>query len=440
MAIPRPFIVALLSVLTVAHRAECGPYTEQLKRECDDLLQCAIRRPYGWAWDSAVGPQDARTMHKPRQVSYRGVDTPSAGLLLLHAGLLLEQRGYVDAAREVARGICASQKASGQIPRRRTFAAAPGGRDEPELVPARDPTVASIAFFCEIMRLDPRSPDPVGPHLTRAISWLLAQQTEAGGFPSLHPFDTTDRNSRRLVRLDEPDFRNCVASILLAGLLTGDRRVLEAADRSSRHVAQMRLAARNATRYLWPSAANLDGSPAFEAEGVLSDADLLASRLSAQILLMHYLVRPARDTGLQLEESCRTIQANRIEPEKWARYPLSAATRPSDADVGIIGDWGLTTLLETVSQLRLMGADRYLAMLRRNRPIETQLAFCAAGLTDELARCDWPSTRAEVAPFIERNRHRWTILDGPIPAELASRNRRIELLLLLARLEQLAQR
>src|SRR5262245_43981101 len=84
-----------------------GPFARQLSQECHALMQAAIRRPYGWAWDNVPPAPAARNSTVPRHVTLEPMGTPAAGLLLLWSGQLLGEAKYEQAAIDTARGLAA---------------------------------------------------------------------------------------------------------------------------------------------------------------------------------------------------------------------------------------------------------------------------------------------------------------------------------------------
>src|ERR1700748_2892813 len=77
-------------------------YAQQLRHECDALVQSATHRPYGWAWD-VIAPTSSSSA--PRHVTLQPLGTPTAGLLLLWSGEFLDEPKFADAAAQAARGI-----------------------------------------------------------------------------------------------------------------------------------------------------------------------------------------------------------------------------------------------------------------------------------------------------------------------------------------------
>jgi len=107
-------VIALLVSASAEEKvfAKAGRYTEQLEAECNAMMQSAVKRPYGWAWDPLTSNADAS---KPRPVSMEPQGSPAAGLILQLAGEMLKKPTYLDAAEQVARAGLASHDDTGRI-------------------------------------------------------------------------------------------------------------------------------------------------------------------------------------------------------------------------------------------------------------------------------------------------------------------------------------
>ena len=61
-----------------------GRWDAQLRAECQELIDLAIRRPYGWAWGEVPDVPGSRPT--PREVNLDALATPAAALVLHLAG------------------------------------------------------------------------------------------------------------------------------------------------------------------------------------------------------------------------------------------------------------------------------------------------------------------------------------------------------------------
>src|SRR5262245_61356625 len=86
--------ICISLVSTTAAQVPSGRYARQLAQECDQLIQSAVRRPYGWGWDIVALTATRGSAATPRHVTLEPLGTPAAGLLLLWSGQLLEEPRY----------------------------------------------------------------------------------------------------------------------------------------------------------------------------------------------------------------------------------------------------------------------------------------------------------------------------------------------------------
>ena len=97
-----------------AIRADDKPhrYADELRQQADSLIASAIKRPYGWGWTEAEPEESAAAKVKVKPayvpVAMGPGETPAAGLILLWAAKLQNEPKYAEAARQVARGVAAS--------------------------------------------------------------------------------------------------------------------------------------------------------------------------------------------------------------------------------------------------------------------------------------------------------------------------------------------
>ncbi|WP_428939568.1 hypothetical protein [Fontivita pretiosa] len=374
-------------------------YARQLAAECDALVADAVRRPYGWAWDIAALPPAGRSATAPRPVSMQPLATPAAGLVLLYAGQLLDEQRYRQAAFEAARGLAAAQTERGQIPRRAVFGSTASGQDEPALLPDRGATRAGLALMLMVIDSSEPKPEALTRPAIRAARWLESQQARDGGWHVAFPPEARPAHAKRLIRLDDPDYRDSTYALLLSAEVTADRMTSHAAEQAVQKLLSLRLGTRHVAaeqptaeelelieqikattvptttsqpadaaavdplaRYLnaprqaaggadqqavpesdaikanlWSTAYRPNGAIDQSLEEFPAGADVLASRYAMQTLLGAYLVTGQKQYGLALEAAARSLEQLRPPGEaQWRRaYLLDPTSRPTTESAGV---------------------------------------------------------------------------------------------------------
>jgi hypothetical protein len=465
-----------------------GRYAQQLAAECDALMSAAVKRPYGWGWDTVAPAGSARAGAAPRHVAMEPLGTPAAGLLLLWSGELLNEPKYQQAAIEAAKGIAAAQNASGQVPLHAMFASSAGGRDEPQTVPDRTATRAAVALLVSILHDDPKAPEQLSRSAQRAVQWLIRQQTEDGGWPSGYVLKTPEEErpqNLRIIRMNTPDVRDTTFAMLLAADTLDDRLVTQAATRSVLKIINLRLGATpqapstqpatgdlppstqqapfsplaailsdepdadRRTNNLWSTVYRLSGAVDPALSEFPASADVPASRYAIQALLGAYLMNGDRQTGVALDSAVQSAGQLREPDGTWkSRYLRQPSTAPTtDESEGIFGPrktvpTGSTALeptLNAVQQLKLLRRDRYIEMLDEQFTVRQHLAATVCGLTDNPLTLDLPVTKSEVQTYVKEHDADWRMLEGQIPPSLQQRLTRLWMLLIRAKLEQKLQ-
>jgi hypothetical protein len=414
--------------------------------------------------------------------------TPAAGLLLLWSGKLLKEPKYQQAAIDAARGIAASQNASGQVPLHAMFAGTAGGRDETQIVPDRAATRAAVALLVSVLHDDPQAPELLSRSAQRAVQWLIRQQTADGGWPSgyvLKKPDDQRPENLRIIRMDTPDVRDTTFAMLLAADTLDDRLVTQAASKSVLKIVNLRLGvtpqapttqpiagdlppatqetslsplasilsdepdADRRTNNLWSTVYRLSGTVDPELTEFPASADIPASRYAIQALLGAYLMTGERQTGLALDLASQAAAQLREPDGTWkTRYPRMPSTAPAAQDSdGIFGPrrsasistTALGPALHAVQQLKLLRRDRYIEMLDNQFTVRQHLAATVCGLTDSPLTLDLPVTKSEVQTYVKEHEADWRTLDGPVPQSLQPRLTRLWTLMIRARLEQTLQ-
>ncbi|MGH7178661.1 MAG: hypothetical protein ACREJC_14890, partial [Tepidisphaeraceae bacterium] len=379
-------LIALVTAEAAGQSAEArGRWARQLSAECDALIELAVRRPYGWGWDEL--PTYSQKPEAPRAVAMTPLATPGAGLLLLEAGELLDEPRFIEAARQAARGVVASQLASGVVRTRATFGPTAGGRDEPTYIPDRAPTRAGLALLLSVIESDPQSrPNaPLRAAAVRCTTWLTRQQANNGMWVMGYPPEAAPAEALRIARLDDGEFRDSTIALLLSADVLSDPAVSISARKSLDMLLKLRFGK------LWSAAYAPDGANVDPALGFPDGDDVLASGCAMQALLAGYILTGQRSWALALDESARALQAARGEDGLWDRFlnpsPLPPTTAPADerpsteptavrakrvASSAIPspwprGDFGVGRLLVAVEQIRGIGRERYVAMFAPSR-------------------------------------------------------------------------
>jgi hypothetical protein len=437
--------VVLVFAIGPSRASADGLYAQQLRRECDELLELAVKRQYGLAWtpDLRVDPKQ----RKP-EVEMDAPGSAGAGLVLLWAGDLLKEPRYVEAGVLVARGVAAAQTSNGNIPSRPQFGPTPGARREPPTaVPDRSATRAGLVLMLGAAGADPQRDDMLHRSARRAAQWLARQQTRDGAWPTTAPAGAEMHEHRRLIRLDTSDARDTTFALLLAADALDDPLLSRAARQSVDKLISLRLAGPQRVENLWSTFYQLNGA----AEDGLADwppgADVLASRRAMEVLIAASLLLQHESAQPVAREAAAALSALRAEEGTWRRlYPLNEAhvgdnsifgapgTQPSD-ELWTSGTFSIEPVLRAVDWLNRNGPLQLADHLASGPPLQERLAAAACGLHDEPLYMDWPGEAAQVDSFVKAHELRWRLVEGVPPEDLRGRLRRIYALLLRARVE-----
>jgi hypothetical protein len=263
-----------------------------LRSACEGLAARAVRSGFGWGWSDDEEPVDL-TRQRPPGGKMPMIDafvTARIGLLMLRAGELLDEPGFVGVAFEAGRGVLGVQARSGQIRSHGAMGAFGGHLDDAADLPDRRPTRVAVALLMELADNDARAgrePDARlrGP-AQQAAHWLTRQQTTIGGWPVIYPPDAPRGQGQRLIRLDETDFRDTALAVLLASDVLGDRLLRNKYDRSAAHLCNLRVSAGTPPVHaLWCGYYKPDGDLRPKNVDLLQSIDLLATRHAAETLL-----------------------------------------------------------------------------------------------------------------------------------------------------------
>ena len=439
-------------------------HARALARACDELINSAVKRPYGWAWgdaEEAAAPDDGPK--KPARkdlfpVSLEPGTTPAAGLVLLYAADVLGEPKYAGAARHVGRGIAAAQQSRGNFPASALFGRTSASAKEPATpLPDRGPTRAALGLLLSLVHASEKAPqDAVTRAAPRGAQWLLRQQAESGGWPVLHPPGAAPQNATRIVRLDTPDTRDSVLAMLLAYEVLGDAAHRRAAERSLDFLTKVRTgAAAESGPGLWqtaytPSALPLETMPTDFPPG----ADALASRHCMQTYFATWAVlgdgqrltacdRAAQSLG-DLIKSADGQWQRRFDPEGDA----AAAAKSEEEDRGPLfgrpggdkvekGDPGLAPTLRSIAQAKALGREKYREQLAASFTPEQHLAGVLVGLSDGPVTLDFPQARDEAEGYVKQHDERFRLAGGAgVPPELRGKVPRLWAMYLRAKVEK----
>jgi hypothetical protein len=369
---------------------------------------------------------------------------------LLLAGDLLHEPRFTDAALQVARGMAQSQLSAGKIPTMPLFAASAGGREEPAIIPDRASTCAAMGLFLAIVDHQAATSQPSGPKdradraANRAATWMIGQQTQIGGWPRTFPVDanpTQAQTTIRVLRLDDPDYRNSCLAMLLAADVLNDKGFAHSNERMISFLMLLRRDDPQARgNGLWFGAYKPTGAPDSKEVELPTGPDAVASRNAMQVLMARYLLSSDKNIGMTLDSAALTLAALRKTidgKDVWDRYvdhPESALPTLGESD---LGDHGLADLLASTTQLRTVGRERYLNLMNANFTLRQHIAATLVGLNEQPFTLDMPVSAKEVNSYLTQNALKWKCLEGEPPSILPEFTKRLWVLLLRAKVEKI---
>jgi len=401
---PRRWLIAVAALL-LAWPIHATELAETLTRSCDDLLQLAVRRPYGWGW-----PADG--LSPIGGISIDPTTTASAAFVLYWAGDALDKPAYKSAAVEAARGLAAAQLASGAIPPRVVFfQSKSGGFEHPALVADRRATCAAEGLFLTLLD-DAGDTDPrLHGSAMRALTWLLRQQPANGCWPQADPPATQPKDAVRLIRLDNGDWRNCTMTMLLAGDVLSNIQARLSVQRSNDFLLRLRIGEVSPIgKPLWAAAYGMDTFPSTRLSDLPPGIDVLATRMAMQTLLATDLsvdepaTRPLDQAGKTTVAQAFTDAATALAKlprydGQWMRLydydvdatkpplpPLDPALEAAPLVVKAsrqTGDWGITAILQTADVLKRDGRKALIAQLSTEMNLHQRLAAAICGVEDQ---------------------------------------------------------
>jgi hypothetical protein len=455
-------VLAVLAVLFVApllSKAEAAAEKPQhfarlLARECDALIDAAIKRPYGWAW----GEADAEEGSKPPArrdripVSIGPLTSPAAGLVLLHASELLHEPKYAEAARKVGNGLAATQQPRGNLPAVGMFGATSGQTVSP-VGPLTDraPTRAALALLLSLVEADPNARDATSRAAPRAAQWLLRQQAETGSWPVMYPPGAPPQEAIRLVRLDTPDTRDSVVAMLLAYEVLGDAAMRRSAERSLDFLVKFRGNPSEPGAGLWRSAYIPSGLTVDKLREFPPGFDALAARYTVQAFFASWVVlgdeRRLAAAELATKSLDEFIKGNdgqwrrRFALKSATTAPTAPSTSPAPTpgagkESDAKGDPGWPRTAQAVAVGRLVGREKYREQLAAGLPLNRRLALTLAGLSDSPMQVDLPGNPEEAAAYLKEHGERLRQIEGSTPPDLGGRVEQLWSLYLRAWVEQ----
>ena len=445
-------------------------YRDQLRSELDSLLRVGVNRPYGLAWSDAPEPtlRNAPRNSPAPIVSYESSHTPAAGLLLHLASRLLDTtpdfapdaQRFSEAALAVARGMQSSVDSNGRLPGSATFTPSGVSNREPYgSFPRRNPTTAALGFLLILDRDLDGKDIRVASTTVRMSNWLLKQQLSPGVFPVSIEFPG-EKYPRRVVRLDLPDTRDGVLTLLLIQLSAKDRDTSLpstparfAAERAVQQLIRLRISELGkSSRHLWPSVFDMNSTVITVLPDLPPAGNLLASRYALQTLLAYHLHTGdieifdiAKLSAEALSERKTPANTFPLIDDPKNKYPpptpkpateLEAFTNPPGPPIWPQRDYGISDTLRTTADLRVLGHPTFSRLTARTIPPDLALAYILTGVLDQLPTADLPLSAAQIPPFQFAYPEFFAPLEGPEPVNLTPRIKRLAALYLLASWEQ----
>lgn len=444
---------------------------EQLRTELDDLLKLATQRPYGLVLPGPdrrpAAPPGPSSDKRPVPVSFEPGQLPAAGLVLLLGYERLNDPRYLTAAVQLGRSIALATESTGRIPPAAlSLPNAFSQKQSQAEGPSRPGTTASLAF---LILLNERLTTPDERLTTTAIrsaNWLVREQLRNGVLlTSVKAPD--DRYPRRIIRLDTPDWRDFMLSMMLLSTSPEDSKLpTDNAARALARGADQLLRLRfnepgKPNRYLWPTALTAESNPIppRDAGGIPggSAANFLATRFACQALLAYCSTSPRLtppDPG-DPERRAASLEAVRLATEAAALhrgddtlwplvldpdgfYPPPASDQPDPGTENpAAASWrrssyGLPELFKTQRDVKVLSSATFAKVTNRTLPARLHLAAMLTGLTDHLLTADLPLSAAQLEPYFTDHPELLSPLAAPPGNDIQTRVERCWALYLLS--------
>lgn len=428
--------------------AKPGRYAQQLAHECDDLIASAIKRPYGWGWAEVAERTDtAKVPPRNIPVSMQAMETPSAGLVLLYASELLKEPRYFDAALNVGRGVSAAQQSVGKFPAKALFGPTSATSKEPlGPLPDRASTRASLALLLSLVdEAHPR--ETIDRSASRGAVWLMRQQAESGAWLTIYPPNAKPGDGTRVARLDTPEARDCMLTVMLAHEVLGDPFQRTSVEKSAAFLLKTRITgATNFGAGLWQSAYTATGIAVDHIAEFPASVDTLTSRYTMQTLLSTWVIMGDGQRLTAAESAWKSLnELIRGDDNLWhRRFSFKGASLdPPPKPPAFIGETTappaddplLPPLVHTLAVARDLGREKFRARLSTAFTPKQCLAQVISGLSEEPMSADFPTVMEEAHDYLKAHEQDFKQIEGEPPAGLSAKVRRLWWLYLRAKIE-----
>lgn len=456
----RTAVVILLCVVAIAPARGDEPaakphrYTAQLARECDELIAAAVKRPYGWGWgDAAEGPDPRKGAARNVPISLEPSTTPAAGLLLLYASELLNEPKYADAARNVGRGVAASQQTIGKFPAQALFGPTSAASKEALApLPDRGATCACLGLLLSLMD-EAKPQETIDRAASRGALWLTKQQAESGAWLTIYPPNAAVLDGMRIARLDTPEARDCILTMMLAYEVLGEPFQRRSVEKSLEFLLKARIApGANIGAGLWRPACTAKGMAVDHIAEFGPGLDSLASRYSMQAIFSAWVVfgEEQRLSACDLASKSLDDLIKGYDGLWHRRFGLNGASLDppppkatnspfgppnATANAPAASDPGLAATVWTIAKGKELGREKFRERLTAHFTPKQHLALVACGLSDHPMAADFPARVEELAGYLKQHEAQFHLIDGEVPIEIAGKIRRLWALYLRARLE-----
>jgi hypothetical protein len=425
-----------------------GRYARQLARECDDLIASALKRPYGWAWAEVRETADAKPgAARNVPVSLQPMETPAAGLVLLYSSQLLKEPKYFDAALNVGRGVAAAQQPVGKFPATALFGPTSATSKEPlRPLPDRASTRVSLALLLSLVdEANPR--ETIDRSASRGAVWLMRQQAESGAWLTIYPPNAKAADGTRVARLDTPEARDCMLTMMLAYEVLGDPFQRRSVEKSAAFLMKARITgATNFGAGLWQSAYTGTGIAVDQIAEFPASVDTLASRYTMESLLSTWVILGDGQRLAAAESAWKSLnELIKGDDNLWhRRFSFKGASLdPPPKPPAFIGETTappaddplLPPLVRTLAVARDLGREKFRAKLGANFTPKQCLAQVISGLSEEPMSADFPSVMEEAQDYLKRHEQDFKLIEGETPAGLSAKVRRLWWVYLRAKVE-----
>ncbi len=444
-------LLTCMACLTLALPALAWAGTaDQLRDEARALVGRTVERPYGSAW-SATGGNDAAT------VDFLPETTPAAALALHLAARELTDADLAVARDRALRGMMSSIEPTGRLPLMAEFGRRVGRKPISEAAPDRRATIAASAVLLTILADGPTDRDErVAGSASRMIGWLVQQQTASGAWASAWPTDALPERATRLIRLDDPQFRDATMVLLVASKILRPQPFATAGDKAIDRLLLLRTGAdAKVAEGLWYGVYGMNGEPPTDAGGTgPADhpvaVDSLACKYALETLVGAYAL-----TGDMTLKDPIALASKRLaglgDGEEWERFHLPktgqpvATTEPMRDDLFTVVDvrrnpfmkqgFGLPAALSAARSASALAPEDFAKLLGAAGSLSDRVALGACGLIDEPMATDLPVTPAEARAYLAARSAPSGASEG---LDVPERSRRIVALVQRLRIEKLA--